>query len=265
MKSLMALALGLSVLVPLVGFAKTAPATKFCTLQSLKKDKALSQKLVISTDPAGLAIEAKTNDANVDKLLQHYSDEHQCTLSSMSMMDLVKGLFKGSAGSLPQGAGGSSDLQKMGQKYLLVAGDKSICIKKLGLELPIKSFTPTEIKFCSMQALKSDKTLSKALKFAKDPIGLAAESKKADTDVEHLFKDYAVKNKCTLYAISMKALMKGLLKGSSDSLNTETSPSSGMTQSAGMQSNKYLLVEGDKAICVKKLGLELPLEAFLPD
>ena len=129
----------------------------------------------------------------------------------------------------------------------------------------MKNFTPTVITFCSMQALKSDKTLSKQLTFAKDPIGLAVEPKKADTSVENLFKDYAVKNKCTLYTISMKDLMKGLIKGSPDSLNAGSSSSSGATQPDSMQSNKFLLVEGDKALCVKKLGFELPLKSFSPD
>ena len=257
MKKSIVFALSISLAIPLVSFAQPAPASTFCNLEHLKNDKVLAQHLSISADPAGLAVEAKTSDADVDKLLQHYSDEHQCMLSSMSMMDLANGLFKGSSGTFVKGSAGAPN----SQKYLLIAGDKSICIKKLGLDLPMKRFIPTVITFCSMQALKSDKTLSQSLTFAKDPIGLAVEPKKVDTHVEPLFKAYAVKHKCSLYVISMNGLMKGLIKGSADTLTTGSTSSSGDS----MQSNKFLIVEGDKALCVKKLGLQLPLESFLPD
>lgn len=268
MKNLVKVSMGLMLAIPAASFANadtavTSSDSKFCAFSVLKNDKKLTEKINISIDPAGLSIEPKDNTVDVNKLLQNYADEHQCSLSSISMGDMAKGLFKGSSSVLSQGANTSSTQsapQTMGQKYILVAGDVAVCIKRLGLEIPVKNFAPIPVKFCTMQELKADSGLKAQLKFASDPVGLAVESNKQDTDVEKLFKDYAVKHHCTLYSLSMNDLMSGLLKGSTSSNDVLSSQSSKQNKS-----NKYLLVAGDKAICVKKLGLELPLKAYLPN
>lgn len=257
MKNFITVSMGLMLTLPAIGFAADS---KYCSFPALQSDKGLNEKITIAVDPAGLAVEPKTADTDVAKVLQRYVDEHQCTLSSISMGDLVKGLFKGSADVFPQGSNASGSQSTMSQKYIIVANDVVVCIKKLGLELPVKNFAPIPVKFCSLQGLQSDSNMKQQLKFSHDQVGLAVESKKADADVEKMFKDYAVKHQCTLYSLSMNDLMKGLLKGSA------SAPTSNDAQpSMQSKSNKYLLVEGGKAICVKKLGLELPLKAYLPN
>lgn len=256
MKNFITVSVGLMLTLPAIGFATDS---KYCSLPTLQSDKGLNEKITIAVDPAGLAVEPKTADTNVVKVLQHYVDEHQCTLSSVSMGDLVKGLFKGSADAFPQGVNTDGSQSTMNQKYIIVAKDVAGCIKTLGLELPVKKFAPIPVKFCSLQGLQSDTNMKQQLKFSHDQVGLAVESKKSDADVEKMFKDYAVKHHCTLYSLSMNDLMKGLFKGSA------SVPSSNDAQpNLQGKSNKYLLVEGGKAICVKKLGLELPLKAYLP-
>lgn len=118
---------------------------KFCVLESLNKDKELKKQLTFTPDKIGLAFIANNSNANVSGLLQQYATKHQCTLYSISMADLVKGLIKGSDNNAisqqtsPMDA--SSGQQK---KYLLIAGDKAICMKKLRLKLPMKMYLPKQ-------------------------------------------------------------------------------------------------------------------------
>lgn len=120
----------------------------FCAMADLKVDKTLMQNLIISPDPAGLAIEAKNASTDVNQLLQQYSSQHQCTINAISMAELVSGLLKGTPDMLKDNKNNddSDEMKKIGGKLIVVDGDKAVCIKKLGLKLPLKTFSPKASK-----------------------------------------------------------------------------------------------------------------------
>ncbi|WP_133130106.1 hypothetical protein [Legionella yabuuchiae] len=135
----------LTLLFPSVLFASTCEETKsnYCSLDDLKKDSGLDKSFNLSKDPAGLAVEAKQQGVDASSLFQEYANKNNCVLYSISMMELVKGLFKGSTdGLFKQNSQNSSDTHAMSNKYILVDGDKALCIKKLDLKLPIKEYSP---------------------------------------------------------------------------------------------------------------------------
>lgn len=111
-----------------------------CDLAKFKTNKMVMSALNVTKDPIGLAVEAKGKDTPVQSLLQAYATAHKCSLYSLSMQDLVKGLLKGSnlplGGGVPGGkevgkgesAKGGKSLSRMGNnqnKVLLVAPDKA--------------------------------------------------------------------------------------------------------------------------------------------
>ncbi len=145
MKALVLFSASLFILLSNTSFASSNHGQKLCSLQTLKADHALLKSLNFSNDPIGLAVEAKTKGTNVEQLFQHYAVQNHCKLYTISMMDLVNGLLKGSTSMLSQGdnaGSSSSDMQNMSKKYLVVEGDKALCVKKLGLKLPLKTFLP---------------------------------------------------------------------------------------------------------------------------
>ncbi|WP_133130199.1 hypothetical protein [Legionella yabuuchiae] len=116
----------------------------------------------------------------------------------------------------------------------------------------------TKSNYCSLDALKKDARLDKNFHFLKDPAGLAVEVKQQGIDASSLFQEYANKHNCALYSISMMALVKGLLKGSTEGLFKQDS------SDAHAMNNKYILIDGDKALCIQKLGMKLPIKAYSP-
>ena len=119
-----------------------------CVLSDLKTNKILTNALKFSSDPAGLAIEAKSDNTDAVSLFQTYANTHHCTLYMLSMLDLIQGLFKGSSDLFTQTKSTSSqsspdnEMQNMGKKFLLISGDRAVCIQKLGLKLPFKMIHP---------------------------------------------------------------------------------------------------------------------------
>lgn len=140
--------LAISTLSLAAGEACSTPTTTFCALKTLRSDKALSQTVKFEKDPAGLALEAKNPSANVDQALQSYANTHQCTIESISMLELAKGLLQGSNNIFGDNKqvkdGMSSELQNMSKKYILVDGDKAGCMKKLDLKIPLKTYSPSK-------------------------------------------------------------------------------------------------------------------------
>lgn len=121
----------------------------FCSLADIKKNEALKKYLTFSDDPAGIAVEAKTNGKDIDALFKQYASEHNCSLYVISMMKLVKGLFKGASHDLLKTSSSSTqsnstdiNLKGADNKYIIIEGDKAVCIKKLGLKLPVSEFHP---------------------------------------------------------------------------------------------------------------------------
>ncbi|WP_133128899.1 hypothetical protein [Legionella nagasakiensis] len=125
------------------------------------------------------------------------------------------------------------------------------------------SQTPSNPKPCSLEQLKTNETLKRYLNFSKDPAGLSVESKENDTNVPHLFQQYASQHQCAVYTISMMELVKGLLKGSTSNLFNNDPPSDVQSEQNNIR-KKFIVIDGDKAVCIKKLGLQLPLMEFLP-
>lgn len=115
-----------------------------CVLQTLSNDKELKKLLTFSPDKIGLAFVTKNSNTDVSLLLQQYATKHQCILYSISMMDLVSGLIKGSDVSALSQQSNSQGPQSSEKKYLLITGDKAVCMKKLRLKLPTKTYLPKQ-------------------------------------------------------------------------------------------------------------------------
>ncbi len=118
---------------------------------------------------------------------------------------------------------------------------------------------------CDLIQLKSDKSFSQLLKFSTDPAGLAAESIGDTSKVMDAFKTYTRTNKCPIYVLALDDMVKGLfgesdiLNQSKDSKTTEATDTIKTKELSKFQ-GKYLIIAADKAECVKKLGLQLPLK-----
>lgn len=138
---------------------------------------------------------------------------------------------------------------------------------------------------CDLTMLAKDATVGKMVKFESDPVGLAAQPASDGADVMKALTQYAMHNKCNLYVLSMNDLMGGLLKSSGVASakgfdfnmpkakipeghgitvsNISKNPMKDIDLTKGMgKINKYLLVGADKAMCAKKLGLEVPLKTI---
>ncbi|AHE67741.1 hypothetical protein [Legionella oakridgensis] len=114
----------------------------FCSLPALQTDKQLLEQFHFYKDPAGVAAEAKGNLKDAEQSLQNYANKHGCELYTLSMFSLAQGLLKGSFADIDK-QGGGSEMQGMEKKLIILEGDKAVCIKKLGLKLPINIITPS--------------------------------------------------------------------------------------------------------------------------
>jgi hypothetical protein len=59
----------------------------------------------------------------------------------LSFFDLIQGLFKGSMADMQQ-ENSKSEAKQNEKKFFIIEGDKGVCIKKLGMKLPIKLVKP---------------------------------------------------------------------------------------------------------------------------
>ena len=157
MKMTQVLCLGALICFSSLTFAATAPPTPpkpckvipGCDLSQLRSDKSLSQLLKFGTDPAGLSAESIGDNSKVMDALKAYTRTNKCPIFVLSLDDMIKGLF-GESDILNQGKDKDSktneavnaiktkELSKFQGKYLIIDADQAECVKKLGLQLPLK-------------------------------------------------------------------------------------------------------------------------------
>ena len=119
--------------------AATAPVG--CNLAQAQTDKTILANFNVSTDPAGLALEANANNTQPMAVLSAYANANHCTLYALSVMDLVNGLLKGSTlpSSNGQSGGAPDQMKSMSGKFILIYPKKAMCISELGLQIPVKT------------------------------------------------------------------------------------------------------------------------------
>lgn len=103
---------------------------------------------------------------------------------------------------------------------------------------------------CDLMVFKEDFSKMDGVKVSDDPAGIAFESA---NDLSMALKDYTMKHGCSLYAIDLQKLIKGLLKGNNIP---------GAEKQTGGDMHKYIAMDGKKARCAATLGLKLPITSY---
>lgn len=114
-----------------------------CNLDKFAQDPIITKNFTIGKDPVGLAIQAKSKSVDARAVLANYAKTNRCDLHTVSLFDLVNGLFKGSNLDLN---GMSGDNSAMGnnmtedkQEFIVLGGTTVACARELDLQLPIKT------------------------------------------------------------------------------------------------------------------------------